>query len=222
VAERMSREAAVQRAQQMKEVWDFAKGKLQQAQITQKKNADRHRREVDFGVGDEVWLSLKPYKTGRPSKKLDDQNGGKYRIIEKVGNTYRLDLPSSMKIHPVFSPDKLRKAANDPLPGQEDDPAEPIEINGEQEWEVEEVLSARLRRKKLQYRIKWIGHDHDPEWYPAQNFKGSPHKIRDFHDRYPDMPGPPRRLTEWLRFWETDDEPPDEPDDGLPVKKSTR
>jgi hypothetical protein len=211
--EKLNREAAVKRVKQMEEVWAYAKGKLQQAQQTQKRNADRHRREVNFEVGDDVWLSLKPYTTDRPSKKLDNQNGGKYRILEKVGNAYRLDLPPTMKIHPVFSPDKLRKAANDPLPGQEDDPADPIEINGEQEWEVEEFLTSRIHRGKLEYRVKWTGHDEDPQWYPARNFKGSPHELRTFHDRYPGQPGPPRRLPEWLRAWEGGDELPDVPDD---------
>jgi hypothetical protein len=51
----------------------------------------------------------------------------------KIGNTYRLDLPPLMKIHPVFSPDKLRKAATDPLPGQYKDPPQAIEIDGHNE-----------------------------------------------------------------------------------------
>jgi hypothetical protein len=131
-AERINRESAMKRARQMEEIWNFAKDQIKGAQATQKKNADRHRREVDFEVGDYVWLSLKEYKTARPNKKLDNQMAGKFRIIEKVGNSYRLELPPSMKIHPVFSPDKLRKAANDPLPGQED-PTEPVEIDSELE-----------------------------------------------------------------------------------------
>ncbi|KAL2008703.1 hypothetical protein VTN00DRAFT_6897 [Thermoascus crustaceus] len=29
----------------------------------------------------------------------------------------------------------------------------------------------------------------DPAWYPAENFKGSPHRLRSFHERYPNSPG---------------------------------
>jgi hypothetical protein len=210
---RIDREAAIQRARQMEDVWEFAQRQMKKAQEQQKRQADKHRREIDFEVGDNVWLLLKDYHTGRPNKKLDNQMAGKFRIIERVGNSYRLELPPSMKIHPVFSPDKLRKAADNPLPGQLEDPGEPVEIDGQQEWEVEEVLASRFYRGKLRYRVKWVGYDEDPEWYPARNMKGSPHKIRDFHSQYPDQPGPPKRLTEWLRAWEDGEDLPDEPDD---------
>lgn len=48
-----------------------------------------------------------------------------------------------MTIHPIFSPDKLRCAANDPLPGQVIETPELIVVGDEQEWEVEEVLASQ-------------------------------------------------------------------------------
>ena len=149
---------------------------------------------------------MKHYKSDRPSKKLDNQMIGPFRITEQVGHAYRLDLPSTMKIHDVFSPDKLRKAANDPLPGQVQEPPEPVEINDDEEWEVEQILDSRIHRKKLQYRVKWLGFDEDRTWYPASNFMGSPHRLRTFHVDYPERPGPPKRLEEWLRAWENGDD----------------
>ena len=59
-----------------------------------------------------------------------------------------------MRIHDVFSPDKLWKAANDPLPGQQQELPEPIEINDDQEWEVEQILDLCIHWKKLQYCVK--------------------------------------------------------------------
>ena len=56
-----------------------------------------------------------------------------------------------MKIHDVFSPDKLRKAVNNPLSGQIQEPPEPIEINNDEEWEVEQILDSQIYWKKLQY-----------------------------------------------------------------------
>jgi len=61
--------------------------------------------------------------------------------------------------------------------------------------------------------VKWIGFDEDPEWYPAGNFKNAPHKIRDYHSANPTKIGPPKRLKEWLRCWENDEEYEDHDDD---------
>jgi len=52
-------------------------------------------------------------------------------VLEKVGsNSYRVDLPSTFKVHPVLNSERLRKAANDPLPGQVNKPEPPVEFNG--------------------------------------------------------------------------------------------
>lgn len=107
-----------------------------------------------------------------------------------------------MHTHPVFSADKLRRAADDPFPGQVQEPPEPITINEEHEWEVDRVLASRVPRKRVQYRVKWKGFDDDDTWYYAHNFKGSPHLLRDYYSSCPDHPGPPKKLEEWCRAWE--------------------
>ncbi|ODH13340.1 hypothetical protein ACO22_07348, partial [Paracoccidioides brasiliensis] len=96
-------------------------------------------------------------------------------------------------------------------------PPDPIEIDGENEWEVEHILASRINRGKLQYQVHWKGFDEDSSWYPAHDFKGSPHAIRDFHEANPTKAGPPRRLDEWLKAWETDSYLKDEVDDDLPA-----
>ena len=80
---------------------------MQKVQDKQKKQADRRRREVDFDVEDMVWISMKNWKTDRSSRKLAHQMAGPYRILEKIGNLFKIDLLTSIKVYPVISPDRL-------------------------------------------------------------------------------------------------------------------
>jgi hypothetical protein len=88
-----------------------------------------------------VWLSAKNLKTLRPRKKLDWKNIGLFRITKVLGlYTYKLDLPESMLIHPVFNVDQLYLANDNPLPGQVQEPPPPVFIDGSPEYNAAEVL----------------------------------------------------------------------------------
>jgi hypothetical protein len=58
---------------------------------------------------------------------------GLYKILEKVEHSYRLDLLETIRVHPVFSLDRLRKASKDPLLGQKNDLPLLIQVNGDNE-----------------------------------------------------------------------------------------
>lgn len=93
--------------------------------------------------------------TDRPSDKLDKPLAGPYEILKNVGHSHQLKLPENFKIHDKISPDKLRRGPDHPLPGQINDPEPPEEVNGEQEYEVEQVIASRISRGNLQYQISW-------------------------------------------------------------------
>ena len=98
VREKQSQEEARQHVRQLEEAWNVARENLEKSQDGMVRQANKHRREPDFDAGDLVWVSTRNWKTGRPSRKLDYQMAGPYRIIEKVGNSYQVELPETVKI----------------------------------------------------------------------------------------------------------------------------
>ena len=115
--------------------------------------ANKHCCEPDFGLGDEVQVTTKNQRTERPSYKLDYQQASLYLVLEKKGNSYKLKLLDSIKVHLVFSPDKLWKVATDLLLGQKNDLPLLIEVNGDSKWEVDKVLASKLVHKTLKYHV---------------------------------------------------------------------
>lgn len=95
--------------------WDrLLKENLEVAQNRMKQNADKHRVERSFEVGDGVYLKLQPYGQSsialRRNLKLSSKYYGPSKILQKVG-AYKLELPADAPIHPVFHVSMLKKSA---------------------------------------------------------------------------------------------------------------
>jgi hypothetical protein len=93
-----------------------------------------------------------------------------------------------MDVHPVFHVSLLEPTHGDPMPGQRLPPPEPVIINREPEYEVEDVVDSRIFRRRLQYLIKWHGCD-ALTWEEATEVNKLK-AIDDFHTQYPNKPGP--------------------------------
>nr|GEV41505.1 hypothetical protein [Tanacetum cinerariifolium] len=108
--------------QQLKER-DFAlaqlKVNLTHAQARMKKYADQKRRDLNFSVGDFILVKLQPYRQLsvklHKNQKLRMCYFGPFQIIQKVGLVaYKLELPSTSRIHPVFHVSFLKPCVGDP------------------------------------------------------------------------------------------------------------
>jgi hypothetical protein len=148
--------------QQSQDILRELKDHLQRAQNQQKVQADKHRVERTFEVGDLVYLRLQPYRHDSikrsGAEKFQPQFFGPYRISIKVGvMAYEVDLPQGSRIHNVFHMSCLKRAI-----GQHITPLEvlpPLDEEGQLVLVLEEILEVRekkLRRRSIrEYLIKW-------------------------------------------------------------------
>ena len=138
----------------------------------------------------------------QPSRKLNNQNKGPFKILKKVGYSYQLKLLDSVKVYNVFYIDWLYKAVEDPLLEQYNLKLGLVYITDNTKYKVDKILAAKLLQGKLLYRASWVGYNKDLNFYLASNFKYSLYKLYNFYTEYPQQPGPPYRLVNWIKAWE--------------------
>ncbi|WMV37212.1 hypothetical protein MTR67_030597 [Solanum verrucosum] len=94
--------------------------RLKTAQSWQKSYADVRRRDLEFQVGDSVYLKISPMKGvmrfGKKGK-LSPRYVGQYQTLKRVGKVaYELDLPNELApVHPVLHVSMLKKCIGDPI-----------------------------------------------------------------------------------------------------------
>jgi glycosylphosphatidylinositol phospholipase D len=182
-------------AERIQSVVSDAKKCLDAAQQRQKAYADRFRRDFTFTVGSEVLLSTKHINVKiKGTPKLLPRWVGPFKVTQRINPVaYKLDLPASLKIHPVFHASLLKAY----VPGRVSPPPAPDVVDGEYEWEVEAVLAhkdVQVRRKKnrkhtpvfkCQYLVKWVGEDEAHNtWEPEEHCKNSPELVTEYWARH--------------------------------------
>jgi hypothetical protein len=159
----------------VKRLWqsiELAQATMGEAQQEQELQANaRQKQALQLRVGNKVWLKLGDhFKTKRPSRKLDWKNL-KYTVLKIVGpSAVKLNTPG--RVHPVINVSMLRLASSDPLPSQlqDDNKPEPIEMDGEAYYIVEEILKGRAKGCGKRDLVKWEGYP-DPTWEPSLHLR---------------------------------------------------
>ena len=135
--------------------------------------------------------------TRRPSRKLDVRRLGPYEIVEAVGRSaFRLKLPPSMQIHPVFHVSLLEPHVANTFPGRIVPSPLPEIVDSFEEFEVHKILDSRIRRRRIQLLMDWVGYDaSERRWEPLSNLANAQSAIASFHSDSTLRPRPPMSST---------------------------
>ncbi|KAL2243581.1 UNVERIFIED_CONTAM: Transposon Tf2-12 polyprotein [Sesamum indicum] len=153
---------------------------LKAAQDRQKNYVDQHRREMEYEVGDKVFLKISPWRGilrfGKQGK-LSPRYIGPYEIIERIGPlAYRLALPAELsQIHDVFHVSMLRRYRSDPSHIIHEPE---IEISEELTYveEPAEILDRNVRKLRNKdipmVKVRWSHHSpREATWEVEEHMK---------------------------------------------------
>ena len=153
---------------------------IRRAQEQMSASANRHRRDVEYRVGDRVLLRLQPYRqhsVGKPlSAKLGRRFYGPYEITERIGKVaYRLKLPVESRIHDVFHVSLLKPF----IPPFSDDIVLDLPVTFHRGNPLDVPVRASAERTILLEGIpqqQWLVHwatdpEFNPSWEPKEELQ---------------------------------------------------
>jgi hypothetical protein len=133
-----------------------------------------------FTEGSMVWLNSRNFTWKSGARKLCPKWLGPFTIVQKLGPvTFKLDLPSDWRMHPVFHVSLLKPFEK----GPDYKAPRPVRvIDGEPEWEVEAIVKHRYTSHgATEFLVHWKGFGREWQtWLPEQNLE---HAKRQ-RDRY--------------------------------------
>ena len=107
-----------------------------------------------FKIGDKVWLQAKNVNLHQKSKKLGPKQLGPFAVTEVLSQVdYRLQLPPALKIHNIFHVDRLMPYKVNDVNGIPDIPSGPIEVDGEEEYEIDYIQDAKVFGRTLKFLV---------------------------------------------------------------------
>lgn len=188
--------------QQMKDIHELVKSILavHKDELTVRPTVRQQRDAPQFHVGDKVTVITKLlFIKGQPNKKLKDKQIGPFEIIEKIGqHSYKLRMPPTSKLHPVFHVNSLRPCPTAPLRA-----TVPVvtgtEEEDNQEFQVERISSVKIgpvpgrKGDQLQFLTHFADQTIAPLWHRLNDVRRTA-ALQVFLDS-----------DRWLEFSETDD-----------------
>jgi Chromo (CHRromatin Organisation MOdifier) domain len=151
-----------------------AKSNISSSQQRQKTYADQYRRKHTFQVGDSVLLAVRRNQLPPGySSKLSAKYMGPFPIVAAIGNNvFKLDLPATVNIHPVFHVSQLKPYEPSTTSTGITNPG-PVYADTRGEFYVVEKIVAKNRAgRSWKFLVKWKGwEDFNNSWEPLGNIR---------------------------------------------------
>jgi len=140
-----------------------------------------------FHKDDLVLLEATNLQTTYPKAKLAPRRYGPFKVIWASPTNCKLQLPKTMRVHPVFHNLLLKPYHEIQAHGPNFERPPPEIIGGEEgHYKINKVLAARPTRnyKSTQYFVHWKGYtDTDNSWIPAGELTHAKELVAEFHTR---------------------------------------
>jgi hypothetical protein len=165
-----------------------AQDQLREVKDKQAAVANTTRREHNFKVGDEVFLSTKDlpltYANTAPESKLRHRFMGPFDITRIHGNAAKLEMPNELRVHPVFGVHKLKPNRTDPNRPKRPLPALRRIGKSDGAYEIDRILEHRTQEGQVKYKVRWIGYneDHD-EWLGEKDLKNARSLLNEYREQ---------------------------------------
>ena len=106
---------------------------------------------------------------------------GPYKVKGIVSsNAIELELPNSIKIHPVVNVSRVQLYKSQ-IKGQKKIPPKLVIIKGEEEFEVEKILNKRMVRGKEKFLVRWKGYmAGENTWENRKNLENAKELVEEF------------------------------------------
>ena len=186
IRKKRKNEKAEEFAREMKEIHEKARAALVKSQKEEmKRQADRSRKEAEeYRVGNKILISMKDFLMElmkRATKKLMEKFIGPYVVRKIVSkNAVKLELPALLRIHLVVNVRRIVKY-REQVKGQKKILPPSVEVDGEKEYVVEEILDKQERKGKTKYLVKWKEYTvEENTWKEVENLKNVMEKIEEF------------------------------------------
>jgi len=122
---------------------------------------------------------------GRRTKKLTKRFIGPYKVKAIIStNAIELELPNSIKIHPVVNVSRVQKYTSQ-VEGQRKEKPQPVVIEEEEEWKVEKIINKQWVREREKYLVWWKGcMAEEDTWENKENLKNAMEVVNKFERKY--------------------------------------